>query len=195
MDRAFALSSLPSAMRTPTRGDIAPNEGGEDDELIVYKTLPEKPVAVKPYCTQDFTRWCKDFRMSLPAHLMPILDGTEECHDFPMRDEDGDLLGNFIGNRLVNFNNSIERFSFVYRALYNCITVSKDARQKEALSIINQYEEYQAYEVWKELDKLHHDKTTTNKLQSVQALFKLRQHLWISRLVTTIPSPALTLLR
>jgi hypothetical protein len=170
-------------MQTPTKSQLRPrNKASEadDDELFHYEklpeTIPERALKDKPYSTSNYSRWAKDFRMALPGHLTPILDGTEECHEFPEYDDaTGKYNDIFSGNRLANFRASIQRHQFVYRALYHSITHSEDARKEEAMEILNKYSEYEPYAVWEELYSLHNDASVTNKLQSVQALLLLKQ--------------------
>ena len=184
MDEVYSVTRrIPLEMQTPTKSQLRPrNKSSEadDDELFHYEklpeTIPERALKDKPYSTSNYSRWAKDFRMALPGHLTPILDGTEECHEFPEYDDvTGKYNEIFSGNRLANFRASIQRHQFVYRALYHSITHSEDARKEEAMEILNKYSEYEPYAVWEELYSLHNDASVTNKLQSVQALLLLKQ--------------------
>jgi len=160
-------AEIPAVYATPAKSALKLRSDGDDIDELIFQPLPTNDLnfsALPPYSTKDFRRWVTDFLNILPSNLDEIFTGTETL-----------LKPCESGAGLVNYRNSIQRHKYAYRAIYHCISKSTDPRKEEAQSICDAHNNLEPYEIWEDLQALHHETSVSNKLEAVFDLLNISQ--------------------
>jgi hypothetical protein len=144
----------PLSMFSPTKAALSPSD--EDPvEKIIFPTLPTAtPTMLPPYDPTDFQQWCNEFVILLPANLSNILHGIEKRVDDPPFDSTtSQFVEEFKGNSLHNWRESMDRHTYLFRAIYYAVKNSQASTTKPLLQEIIKIPTHEPLIAWNILIK------------------------------------------